>query len=196
MILRRIFEFNPVGFYVDVGAHHPFRFSNTFYFYKKGWNGINIDAMPESMKLFDRFRPRDINLEIPINDIDQSLTYYSFNEPALNSFSEDISRERNGVNGYFIEKKIEMKTSKLSKVLSEYLPVGKKIDFLSIDAEGFDLNVLKSNDWLKYRPKCILIEAQGIFLSEVLNEETSIYLQKQNYQIIAKTLHSIFFMEK
>src|SRR5574341_354761 len=61
MILRRIFGNVENGFYVDVGAYHPKRFSNTFYFYKKGWSGINIDAMPGSMKFFTKMRSRDIN---------------------------------------------------------------------------------------------------------------------------------------
>ena len=56
MILRRLFETRRRGFYVDVGAHHPRRFSNTYYFYRQGWSGINIDAAPGSMKLFDRLR--------------------------------------------------------------------------------------------------------------------------------------------
>lgn len=63
LILRELFEYAKSGFYVDVGAHHPFRFSNTYLFYKVGWRGLNIDAMPNSMKLFNRFRPRDINIE-------------------------------------------------------------------------------------------------------------------------------------
>jgi len=57
MILRRIFEDNETGFYVDVGAHHPARFSNTNYFYKRGWRGLNIDAMPGSMSKFKKYRP-------------------------------------------------------------------------------------------------------------------------------------------
>lgn len=63
LILREFFEYAKNGFYVDVGAHHPFRFSNTYLFYQSGWRGINIDAMPGSMKLFNRFRPKDINIE-------------------------------------------------------------------------------------------------------------------------------------
>ena len=56
LVLRKIFKKQDKGFYVDVGAHHPKRFSNTFLLYKKGWNGINIDATPGSMKLFNKFR--------------------------------------------------------------------------------------------------------------------------------------------
>jgi len=68
LILERFFEGMNTGFYVDVGAFHPKRFSNTYIFYKKGWHGINIDARPGSMKLFNFVRPRDINLEIPISN--------------------------------------------------------------------------------------------------------------------------------
>lgn len=63
LLLRRIFEHKHNGFYVDIGAHHPFRFSNTYLLYKRGWRGINVDAMPGSIKLFAKFRPRDVNLE-------------------------------------------------------------------------------------------------------------------------------------
>ena len=63
MISRHVFEGRWQGFYVDVGVDHPRRYSNTYFFYKLGWRGVNIDAMPGSMNLFARIRPRDINLE-------------------------------------------------------------------------------------------------------------------------------------
>ncbi|HWR59941.1 MAG TPA: FkbM family methyltransferase, partial [Thermodesulfovibrionales bacterium] len=89
LILRRIFSNITNGFYVDIGAHHPKRFSNTYLFYRQGWCGINIDAMPGSMKLFNKFRPRDINLEFAVANGNNKMTYYEFNLPALNSFSKD-----------------------------------------------------------------------------------------------------------
>ena len=66
LIINRLIDSKKNGFYIDIGAHHPFRFSNTYKFYKMGWNGINIDAMPGSMKLFREKRPRDINIECGI----------------------------------------------------------------------------------------------------------------------------------
>lgn len=66
LILKRFFSNKEKGFYIDIGAHHPKRFSNTYLFYSKGWNGINIDAMPGSMRLFNQIRKRDLNLEVPI----------------------------------------------------------------------------------------------------------------------------------
>ena len=64
IILHRMFEWQEQGFYIDVGAHHPTRFSNTYKFYKRGWTGINVDAMPGSMTAFNRLRPKDINIEL------------------------------------------------------------------------------------------------------------------------------------
>mgnify|MGYP001334584774 CR=1 FL=1 len=86
MILNRIFGNQAKGFYIDVGAHHPKRFSNTYLFYKRGWSEINIDAMPGSMKIFDKQRPRDINIEKPVSNEKKIMDFYIFNEPALNSF--------------------------------------------------------------------------------------------------------------
>jgi hypothetical protein len=55
-----------MGFYIDVGAHHPFRYSNTHMLYRRGWRGINIDPIPGAKIAFDRFRPGDINLEMGV----------------------------------------------------------------------------------------------------------------------------------
>ena len=94
IILSEFFPNKTDGFYVDVGAHHPMRFSNTHMFYKKGWRGINIDAMPGSMKAFERKRPRDINLEIGVSGKEGEMTFYMFDDPALNGFSMEISKDR------------------------------------------------------------------------------------------------------
>lgn len=83
LILAALFdlEFSQMGgFYVDVGAHHPKRFSNTFLFYLNGWSGINIDAAPGSMLAFQRERPRDVNIEAAVGEAETALTFYEFNE--------------------------------------------------------------------------------------------------------------------
>lgn len=79
------------GFYIDVGAHHPIRFSNTFSFYVKGWSGINIDPTPGGMEAFRNIRPRDVNLELAVSDKKEKLKFYLFEEPALNTCDENIA---------------------------------------------------------------------------------------------------------
>lgn len=88
LVLARIFEELRItkGFFVDIGAHHPARFSNTNYFYRRGWRGINVDALPGTKKLFQRKRPRDITIECGVGSQEGVLKYFVFNEPALNTF--------------------------------------------------------------------------------------------------------------
>ena len=196
MILRRLFEKQKTGFYVDVGAHHPKRFSNTFFFYKKGWSGINIDAMPNSMRLFDKIRPRDINLEVPISDKKQKLKYYMFNEPALNGFSKDLAEKRDGKDNYKIISERDMETSTLEKILEKNLPSGQKIDFMSIDVEGLDFQVLKSNNWKRFRPKFVLVEVLDSSIKEIANSKEYKYLAEFGYEIFAKTVNTVIFQRE
>ncbi len=195
MILRRLFEKKENGFYIDVGAHHPKRFSNTYFFYLQGWSGINIDAMPNSMKLFNKIRPRDINIEKPISNTKQTLKYYAFNEPALNGFSKELSRQRDGLRDYHIIFEKDIETLTLEEVLDNKLPKDKQIDFLSIDVEGLDFEVLKSNNFEKYRPKVILIEILGSSLLDIENNKITIYLKGLNYSIYAKAVNTVIFIE-
>jgi len=195
-ILRRIFEHKKNGFYVDVGAHHPKRFSNTFLFYKRGWCGINIDAMPGSMSKFNKTRPRDINLELGIGEQQGNLDYFVFNEPALNGFSRDPSDERNEADSvYRIENVIKVDVLPLQQVLDNYLPAGQEIDFMSIDVEGLDFQVLKSNDWNKYRPKYVLVEILDSSLHEIDQSDIGKFMLDMGYVLYAKCVHTVFFKE-
>lgn len=95
MILARYFESqSTTGFFVDIGAHRPKRFSNSYAFYRKGWRGINIDAMLVSMEIFKGDRKRDINIEIAISVEPHTMNYHIYNDPAMNSFSSELAKYR------------------------------------------------------------------------------------------------------
>jgi len=196
LILKRIFEGQKTGFYVDVGAHHPKRFSNTYLFYKMGWRGINIDAMPGSMNAFKEMRPTDINIEFPVSDKEEILTFYIFNEPALNTFSYEQAKKKDGYKNFKIERKVRLTTRRLDQILIQNLPANSQIDFISIDVEGFDLNVLKSNDWTQYSPKVILIESFSDDLQDVMRSEIFQFLKGKGYSIFAKSFNTLFFIKR
>ena len=182
------------GFYVDVGAHHPHRFSNTCLFYRQGWHGINIDAMPGSMLAFKKKRPRDINLECGIGLKNETLQFHVFNEPALNTFDENLARARcNDV--WHIKTTVEMPIVPLSEILKEYLPQGQKIDFLTVDVEGFDLDVLQSNDWQKYRPSVVLAETFGLSFEDLALDSVTEYMHSLGYFVYSKTVNTTFFVD-
>lgn len=192
MILRRIFEGKKRGFYVDVGAHHPKRFSNTYSFYKSGWSGINIDAMPGSMKLFNCLRPRDINLEVAVAKKKQTLKFFMFNEPALNSFDQKLSQQTNSGPYHIVQEQL-LQTCTLSAILSEHLPHEEKIDFLSVDVEGCDLDVLQSNDWERFRPRHVLVECLDTNLESIQKNDVYQFMKEKHYDIFAKTVNTLFF---
>jgi len=193
LVVQRLVPGARKGFYVEVGCHHPFRFSNTYLFYKNGWRGICIDPLPGTKKMFNRFRPRDITLEMGVNEQAGHLTYYMFNEPALNTFDASVARDRNGSKDYRItgEKLVEVK--RLGDILSGFndLPA---IDILSVDVEGLDLQVLKSNDWDRFRPRIIIAECLSLEIENISSDAVYNYLVALNYSIYAKTGHSVVFI--
>ncbi len=193
MLLERFLEHKQCGFYVDVGAHHPKRFSNTYRLYRRGWRGLNIDANPGSMTLFQHIRPRDINIEAAVSSIPQELTYYVFNEPALNTFKRDLELERAG-GIYSIVKEVNILTAPLWQLLDQHVPTNTRIDLLTVDVEGLDIDVLRSNDWCRYSPEFILVECLGAStLAETTLDPVARLLSEEHYSIVAKTMSTVLF---
>lgn len=196
MVLRRMFEGKTAGFYVDVGAHHPQRFSNTYLFYRQGWRGINIEPNPTVMPLFRAVRRRDINLSLGVAEHEGELTYFMFNEPALNTFSEVQATQVQSQSTYELVNRIRVPVKRLDHLLQEHLPDAQAIDFLSVDVEGYDLSVLMSNDWRKYRPRCIVVEAYDLSFSTVPESPIDIFLTQQAYDLFAKTANTLIYVDR
>lgn len=193
MVLHRLLNYKPKGFYVDIGAHHPYRFSNTFKFYLKGWRGINVDPLPGSMELFRRQRPHDVNLEIAIGPTDgEELTYYMFNEPTLNTFDPVMAQQARSAQ-YVLKRCVSVKTVTLRSVLEQYLKPNQSIDFLSVDVEGFDLEVLQSNDWEKFNPAFVVAESCYTTLEQNATSPLTLLLGGHGYGIVSKTANSLIY---
>ena len=192
ILLKRIFANKKKGFYVDVGAHHSSRFSNTYKLYKENyWNGVNIDPTFSSYVDLKKKRKRDININIGISDKKEMLKFYSFNEGALNTFS--LKKKNQLKLNYKLRKIEKIKCKKLSEVLDGCLKKNIKINLLTIDTEGYDLKVLKSNNWSKYLPDYIIIEISSSTLEEIMKEPITKFLNKKCYQIYSKLHKSVIF---
>lgn len=189
-ILSQYFYGTSTGFFLDIGAYHPIKYSNTYKFYLQGWRGINIDAMPGSMKAFNRLRPNDINLEIGVAEQGGELPYYVFDQKGINTFSKKFVVEMQQ-KGYKLAEERMIKTRTLRSLLAQYLPPNQAIDFLSLDVEDLELNVLGSNDWVKYRPRIIVVESLQLKTKNVLDE----YLQQVDYRAIGNTPNNLYYTD-
>ena len=166
------------GFYVDAGCYHPLHLSNTYLLYKRSWTGINIDISEFSIKLFNYLRPNDVNINSAVSNMEKEISfYYQKKLSQLSTIKKAISNER--MQGNIKEKKI--KSLKLNSILNQSKFKNRQIDFLNIDVEGADFEVLKSLNFTIYEPKiiCIEIMEKNIFESEIYN-----FLRDINYKKI------------
>ena len=174
------------GFYVDVGARHPFLISNTAFFYQRGWRGINIEADPSLMPPFHRSRKRDINLNLAVGNPAPSLDFFVFYNPEFNTFDPEIARKRQQ-KGAKVEKVLRIQVEPLADILDRHLPPGQTIDFMSVDVEGFDLQVLQTNNWDKYAPRFLLVETLGVgSFKDLETNETHLFLGRHDYTLVDK----------
>ncbi len=189
------FDKSHKGTYIDVGAHHPIRFSNTHLLYLAGWRGINIDPLPGSMDIFKKERPDDVNLELCISEHTGDIRYYSFEEPAYNTLSETRANEIISHGYSKLNSTITVKSKTLSSVLDNYLPANRDIDLMTIDVETMELGVLRSNNWSKFLPKLIIIESlssKSLDVSSLRSDPAILFLIEKGYFIIGKALNAIY----
>tara|TARA_B100000508_G_scaffold72156_1_gene56212 strand:- start:603 stop:1301 length:699 start_codon:yes stop_codon:yes gene_type:complete len=193
ILVRSMFPAGHQGFYVDVGAHHPYRISNTYLLHKLGWKGINIDPNPDTIKQFNRARPDDINLELGVAGQKSELNYHQFSDPAVNTFSEEEAEKWKGKVWQTYLGARAVPVSPLRDILELHLPTGQEIDLMNIDVEGLDLEVLKSNDWQKFAPKVLIVEAHDFTLENMNTHSIYAFLKLQGYKLAQKAKFSLIF---
>lgn len=197
LIIDKLLKNKKNGFYIDVGAYDPVRFSNTKRFYDKGWSGINIEPDTGNYMKFLKTRKRDINLNIGINTKAGRITFYKFFPDTLSTFSSKSAKDYINL-GYSLISKKTIKVSSLSKIIKEKCK-GKVIDFLSVDTEGFDFKVLQSNDWKLSSPRVICVES---VIHANKGKSTTLvdvdqYLLKKGYKKeFDNNLNSIYILKK
>jgi FkbM family methyltransferase len=180
------------GFYVDVGAHHPRKYSNTHLLKHRGWRGINIDGDPKLIEVFNQERPDDINIVALVSDDVEAVTFHRFSESAVNTISDTQAAE---YARHWSEASAETATTQtIAQILDEHLPPGQIINLLSSDAEGADLKVLTGNDWTRYRPQLVLVEAEGLDLMRPLSCPIVAFMQSCGYRLYGYIHVSAFFV--
>ena len=184
-MINRIFKNINNGTYVDIGAYHPIKGSLTYNLYKKGWSGVNIDLSATSIDLFNVVRTRDININCAISNFSGETFYYE-NSP-INQQNSLISSDEN-------QKKIKIKSYKLDEVLT--LNNINKVDFINIDTEGNELDILKSINFDRINPFLFSIEENSFFLENDSKKAKISFMKEKNYELINIIGVTMFFVKK
>ena len=157
VFIYKFFKDLKKGFYFDIGSYHPIKYSNTCLLHKQGWKGVNIDANQTSIDLFNIARPKDKNICAALSDTSDYANYFIDHSLApVNTLDEKMYKKMKST--FFKKTKIKkIKTLKLDD-LNQNLTILNKTDFLNLDIEGFDLQVLKQIDLKRSKIELAAIE--------------------------------------
>lgn len=174
LVIDAILGSPPDGVYVDVGANDPSILSNTQRFYRRGWRGVNIEPNAALCDELERQRPGDVNLNIGVASEAGTLIFYRMEPSTLSTFDSGAVKDNLAHPGACLAEEVSVAVQPLSQVFDEHLE-GRAVDFLSVDTEGLDLAVLQSNDWVRHRPRLVVVEVAWS------GSEIADYLQQQGY---------------
>ena len=189
LLVDAILGCKPAGTYVDIGANDPVAFSNTKRFYDRGWAGICIEPNPERYNKLTRQRERDVVINCGISETEGYFPFYILDQDMISTFDLTIANNMKLERGAKIVQTLDIPTYRLDSLLDKNLN-DKSIDFISIDVEGNELAVLKSNNWKKFNPSAIVIEMCNNF-----NEICS-YLAERQYIPVLQTTENTIFIKK
>ena len=201
LALERVFYGKNDGYFIDIGAHHPERFSITKCLNLKGWTGINVEGNLELMKEFEERRPSDLNISAVVGS-KSNYEMYEFEEQALSTIDE--GRMESLVSSGRKLKKVETLKGMTLKDVFDKVPENIKVDLLNLDIEGSELDALRSGEFEKmdYKklPDWILIETKPPLKSS-LEEPPVKYLIELGYSpylvlamntLLEKPAHNVF----
>jgi len=191
--------------YVDVGCLWPIEHSNTYFFYRRGGSGICIDPNPTVKDDYEKARPRDRFVNCGVGLKPELMTYFQFANPVFNTFSAPRAAELQKAH---LEKGARGGRELVAEALVEVRPLraillaadwrgqfGPTIDFLSIDVEGRELEVISSMDFSYARPSLIVMET-AVKTQRHRGEQAQQILLDQGYSICGQTGHDTFFRDE
>ena len=181
--------------YLDIGAHEPILNNNTFLFYMLGSRGVLVEPNPVMVAKLREQRPGDTVLAVGVGVTNDAAADYfvTRGDGQLNTFSKQEADELRRTHGAdVIERVIRIPLVNVNQVLAEHFPPGGA-DVLSVDTEGLDLDILRSLDFSRFRPKIICAETLGGG-TKLVSDEMIKFLVAKNYTVRGGTFVNTIFV--
>ena len=194
--IAKFFEKKTKGYYCDIGCFHPVRYSNTFYLFKKGWHGTNIDINQTSIDLFNIARPNDTNICAAISNTSKEVDF--FEDDILGPVNTIDNKMYEKSKGIFFKKGIvkKVKTFTVFDIISENT-LYEKTDFLNIDAEGSDYQIISQIDLKKSNINLVAIETHDPNGNQLDNfHNISKYFENNQYFVHKKIGPTTLYTKK
>lgn len=188
-ILDLLVDVSARGPYLDVGCNHPFRLSNTYLLYQRGWRGICVDPLPRYEKLFAKWRPNDTFVCAAVSETPGSMQLFEFQSDVLSTLDSTIADEY-VKKGYALRRKTTVPAMPLDVLLAKN-SVSLPMSLLSIDIEGYELPALRSMDLDRWKPQVVCLEA--LTADGVRNEAAIAHLLQSGYEIAYDQSLNIIF---
>lgn len=180
VMLWRALKHVECGFYIDVGAAWPDEHSVTKAFYDRGWSGINIEPNPRFYRQLEESRPKDKNLQLAVGGREHVCTMHFVGNTGLSTLDEAIAEKHHEAGWDFDREEVQVTT--LASIWQQHVPDGQEVHFLKVDVEGFEEAALRGNDWTRYRPWIVVVEATLPMSREESYESWESILLDANYR--------------
>jgi FkbM family methyltransferase len=193
--LMRCFGERTDGFYIDIGSGHPVYDNMSFAFYLKGWRGITVEPNPWLAQLTRAVRPRDRHVEGVVGAaVGETMFYVVDDYHGLSTTIADHARAAQSQFGK-ASQAITVPVTTLKELCRQCAP--PTFDFLKVDVEGAEPDVLLNGDWQAYRPKVVVVEALAPYTLAPAWEAWEPFLARHGYRyVLFDTLNRYYLAEE
>lgn len=190
VVLNHFSDFdNSTGRFIDVGAFHPFKYSNTMLLSKLGWRGINIDCDQAKIRHFEKLRPRDENVCAAVADASRDMIWLEYPNGLTNRIADSEEKDLLSLCGETPSRITPVKAMTLTHIVEQSAFRGQHFHYLNIDCEGQDLSVLKGLNFSRYQPDLITVEA----FTKATRPELTAFLGGLGYELTDIVHLTLFF---
>lgn len=182
--------------YLDIGANHPTYLSNTYHFYKKGCRGVCVEPDKTLFMEIQKQRREDKCLNVGVGfQAASKVPFYVMSEKTLNTFSKEAAERCHGYGYYKIQEVTEVDLLPIDEIISRNFSSCPNL--ISLDVEGMDFQILKSMDFIKFRPEVFCIETLTFVQdkSERKLDEIISLMKENGYFVYADTFINTIFVD-